>query len=278
MSTLREHDDRREAEHSSLIPHPSSLMARRRSDHGAMLIALLTDFGTRDPYVAAMKGAILSRCEAAIHDLTHEIPPHDVRAAAYFLREVASSWPAGTIFCCVVDPGVGSARRVLAIESDGRVFLAPDNGLLTFVDGEAHEVHGDAADRAPELTLFAPAAAALANGARAADLGPRIERRVVLADDGPCYSCDRVEGTIAAVDRFGNCITDIEMARIVFPRFALRAGSRTIERLARSYAEAGEGPFLIAGSTGRLEISVANGSAATLLQLSRGDCVTLIPR
>jgi S-adenosylmethionine hydrolase len=247
------------------------------NDHDAMLIALLTDFGTRDPYVAAMKGAIVSRCDAAIHDLSHDLPPHDVWAAAFFLRDIVAHWPAGAIFCCAVDPGVGTSRRVLAVESEGRFFLAPDNGLLTFIDGAAHELRGEVEDRAPELTIFAPAAAALANGANVDSLGPRIEERVKLAYDPPCYTCDRIEATIVAVDRFGNCITDIEVARIVFPRFALQAGSQTIVRFARSYAAAGEGPFVIAGSTGRLEISVANASAAALLQLSRGDCVTLIP-
>jgi S-adenosylmethionine hydrolase len=246
-------------------------------DHERMAIVLLTDFGTRDPYVAAMKGAIASATDAAIHDLTHDIAPHDVRGAAFFLRDVFAHWPAGTVFCCVVDPGVGTARRVLAIESEGKFFLAPDNGLLTFVEGAAHEIRGDASDRAPELTMFAPAAAALANGARVDELGPPVGERVQIAYDPPCYTCDRVEGAIVTVDRFGNCITDIEVARIVFPRFALRAGSRTIARVARTYTDAGEGPFLIAGSTGWLEISVANGSAAALLQLGRGDCVTLIP-
>jgi S-adenosylmethionine hydrolase len=246
-------------------------------DHGPMVIALLTDFGTRDPYVAAMKGAIVSATNAVIHDLTHDIAPQDVRGAAFFLRDVLPHWPAGTIFCCVVDPGVGTARRFLAMESEGRLFLAPDNGLLTFVEGVAHEIRGDGNPRAPEITVFAPAAAALANGARLAELGLRVEDRVKLAYDPPCYTCDRIEGSIEAIDRFGNCITDIEVARIVFPRFALRIGSSTITRVSRTYAEAGEGPFLIAGSTGRLEISVANGSAAALLQLSRADCVTLIP-
>ncbi|HYO79155.1 MAG TPA: SAM-dependent chlorinase/fluorinase, partial [Thermoanaerobaculia bacterium] len=96
-------------------------------------IALLTDFGTRDPYVAAMKGVLASRTSATLHDLTHDIAPYDVLGAAWFLSTVAQYWPAGTIFVCVVDPGVGTARRIVALEQAGRLFLAPDNGLLTFV-------------------------------------------------------------------------------------------------------------------------------------------------
>src|SRR5207237_9811069 len=97
------------------------------------LIALLTDFGTRDPYVAAMKGVIAARCDARVEDLTHEIAPFDVFGAAWFLRSVVEYWPAGTIFVAVVDPGVGTARRIVAAHADGRYFLAPDNGVLTFV-------------------------------------------------------------------------------------------------------------------------------------------------
>src|SRR5882724_6227985 len=96
-------------------------------------ITLLTDFGTRDPYVAAMKGVIASRCDARIIDLTHEIEPFDVWEAAFFLRDVVAYWPSETIFVCVVDPGVGTSRKILAVESSGRFFLAPDNGLLHFV-------------------------------------------------------------------------------------------------------------------------------------------------
>jgi len=252
-------------------------------DHGAMTIALLTDFGTRDPYVAAMKGVIVSRTGAAIHDLSHDIAPFDAWAAAFFLRDAERYWPAGTVFCCVVDPGVGTARRIVAVESGGRSFLAPDNGLLTFVDGAAYEVTReslflpDGSATFHGRDRFAPVAAALANGLRLDELGPPADDRLRLAYEGARYACDRVEGTIVAIDRFGNCITDIEVARIVFPRFAVRAGTQTIARTSRTYAEAGPGPFLIAGSAGSIELSVAGGSAAELLQLRRGDCVTLIP-
>src|SRR4029077_2604823 len=97
------------------------------------LIALLTDFGTRDPYVAAMKGVIAARCDARIEDLTHEIAPFDVFGAAWFLRCVVEYWPAGTIFVAVIDPGGGTARRIVAGRKNGKVFLAPDNGVLSLV-------------------------------------------------------------------------------------------------------------------------------------------------
>jgi S-adenosylmethionine hydrolase len=248
------------------------------------LIALLTDFGTRDPYVAAMKGVIAARCDARIEDLTHEIAPFDVFGAAWFLRSVVEYWPAGTIFVAVIDPGVGTARRIVAAHADGRYFLAPDNGVLSlviappavsvenesfFLPNGSSTFHGR--DR------FAPVAAAIANGTPLAELGPKIDDLVRLDYTPPSYSDARADGTIVAVDRFGNLITDVDASRIDFaPR--LRAGSHVVDRVERSYGDATGGPFLIVGSTGCLELSVANGSAADLLQLSRGEKVSIVPK
>jgi S-adenosylmethionine hydrolase len=234
-------------------------------------IALLTDFGTRDPYVAAMKGVIASRCEARIADLTHEIGPFDVWEAAFFLRDVVSYWPEETIFVCVVDPGVGSSRRMLALESAGRFFLAPDNGLLHFVlrDAGPLSVTNDALFLPHGSTTFhgrdrfAPVAAAIAKGTRLDELGPRISDPVML---------DYEYGGIIRIDRFGNCITDIVPP--VTP-FAIVAGDWRIDNIRTTYS--GEGAFGIVGSTGCIEISVAGGSAATLLQLRRGDRITIVP-
>ena len=239
-------------------------------------IALMTDFGTRDPYVASVRGVLASHCEARVDDLTHEIEPFDVFEAAWFLHVASRWWPAETIFVCVVDPGVGTPRRILAAERDSRIFLAPDNGLLTFVAPErivsvenesfflqtgATTFHGR--DR------FAPVAAAIANGLALTDLGPRISNLVRLNYNEPQYADDRVRGTIVAIDRFGNLITDIEAARIPFAPFALEARDVVIDRVERAYAGAAPGAFLIVGSSGCLEISVANGSAAERLQLRR---------
>src|SRR5688572_15717975 len=217
-------------------------------------IALMTDFGTRDPYVAAMKGVIATRTEATVHDLTHEIAPFDVLEGAWFLRTVVAYWPEGTIFVCVVDPGVGTARKIVAAEVDGRTFLAPDNGLLTFVvertAGVPPAMAGHSARPAAATTAerdarrgaggtpalraysienealflpststtfhgrdrFAPVAAAIANGLSIEALGPAfgITR---LPYEPPTYG-DVVRGTIVAIDRFGNAITDIEAARL----------------------------------------------------------------
>ena len=248
-----------------------------------MLIALLTDFGTRDPYVAAMKGVLASRTTAVVHDLSHDIAPFDVLGAAWFLSTIVRYWPEGTIFVCVVDPGVGTERNIVALESGGCVFLAPDNGLLTFVgDGIAHVVTNDAFFLPEGSTTFhgrdrfAPVAAAIANGTPLAELGPKTDTWKRLPYEPPAYG-DVVRGTIVAVDRFGNAITDVERARMPFEPFALRVRDHVIDRLELNYGNAAPGAFLIAGSTGCIEISVANASAAERLQLRRLERVELTP-
>jgi S-adenosyl-L-methionine hydrolase (adenosine-forming) len=228
-------------------------------------IAILTDFGTRDPYVAAMKGVLASRSSAALVDLTHEIAPFDIFEAAWFLRFAAREWPLGSVFLVVVDPGVGSARRMLALDDGARVFIAPDNGVLHFIDGVAHAItneslflpHGSTTFHGRDR--FAPAAAAVAEGMRLTELGPRVDDRVML---------DYTPGMIVRIDRFGNCITDVAP-----PAAALRVREHVIAQHATNYADAPDGPFLIVGSSGTLEISVKNASAAELLQLSRFDRV-----
>lgn len=243
-----------------------------------MPIALLTDFGARDPYVAAMKGVLAARTDVPVADLTHDIAPFDVVEAAWFLRTVVSFWPAGTIFVAVVDPGVGTERKIVAAKEEGRLFLAPDNGLLSLVLTEASEIRS-VENR--ELFLpsgsttfhgrdrFAPVAAALATGLPFSDTGPPLTSIVRIAYEPPDYGPDTAQGRIMAVDRFGNLITDIERARLPFDEYELHARDLVIDRIESSYGDAAPGPFLIVGSSGCIEISVANGSAAEQLRLRR---------
>lgn len=249
-------------------------------------IALVTDFGVRDPYVASMKGVLASRTDARVADLTHEIEPFDVFAAGWFLATVWRWWPAGTVFIAVVDPGVGTSRRIVAIERDARTFLAPDNGLLTFIaeNRSAISVENESYFLATNSTTFhgrdrfAPVAAAIANGVSLDAFGPRIDDLARLDYEPPFYDCARVDGTIVSIDRFGNAITDIERSRIAFDRFALRCRDVVVDRMATTYADGRDAAFLIVGSTGHIEVSMSNASAAAKLQLSRGDCVTIIPK
>lgn len=245
-----------------------------------MPIALLTDFGTRDPYVAAMKGVIAARCQTAVADLSHEIAPFDILEAAWFLRTAARFWPAGTIFVVVVDPGVGTDRRIIAASEGERMFLAPDNGVLSLVVTPQAEIRSvenatlflpDASTTFHGRDRFAPVAAALASGHAIEDLGPRLESIVRLDYEPPAYGDDVARGTIVAIDRFGNLITDIERGRLPFDDLELHARDLAIDRVETTYAGAGPGPFLIVGSSGCIEISVANGSAADRLRLRRSQ-------
>jgi S-adenosylmethionine hydrolase len=254
------------------------------------LIGLLTDFGARDPYVAAMKLVIADRCDAEVADLSHEIGRHDVMEAAVFLKFVLRTFEARrpTVVVAVVDPGVGSGRRIVAASRAALTLLAPDNGLLSlvlddswrirsvereslFLPGGSSTFHGR--DR------FAPAAAALAGGAPLVSVGPalRLDELVALSYERPRIGVGEVKGTILSIDRFGNAVTDVDASVLGdLASWRVTIGARTVRAHARTYAEM-EGsaePFLIAGSGGTVEISVSGGSAADVLQLARLEEVT----
>lgn len=255
------------------------------------VIGLLTDFGGRDSYVAQVKGVILSRCDAAIVDLSHEIEPYDAFAAGIFLREVARRFEPivrrPVILVAIVDPGVGSSRRILAAESDGRILLAPDNGILSVaIDGGAHVV--DVVEERFFLRFgsrtfhgrdrFAPVAAALARGASIEELGPRTahESIVDLGYRPPDYETRPTTGTVVRIDRFGNVVTDLEPDKLGTFK-SLRVRDRAVSDRASSYTEraGSKKPFVIEGSVGTLEISIANGSAAERLGTAVRDTVTV---
>lgn len=216
-----------------------------------------------------MKGVIAGRTDALVSDLSHDIAPYDVWGAAFFLRDVVEYWPAQTIFVVVVDPGVGTERRIVAIRDRGRVFVAPDNGVLHFIDGDARSVENESLFLPGGSTTFhgrdrfAPVVAAIANGMAVEEVGPRLDDRVTLEYSKP----DKKRGTIVRIDRFGNAITDIKRATV------LQVHEKVISRWSKTYS--GEGPFLVMGSSGCIEISVAQADAAALLQLRRGDRVEI---
>ncbi len=253
------------------------------------LIALLTDFGTGDPYVAAMKGVILStHPNARLTDITHDIPRHDVTSAAYTLRCVAPYYPARTIFLCVVDPGVGTVRRILCLEKGKQLFIAPDNGMLNFVSdrGKSERWYalnmpsrsGAVSPTFHGRDVFAPAAARLAGGARlsavARGIAPLPARD--LFTDIPVRRAAVVKGCVLHVDHFGNIITNIRMRDRTHTALTLRISGRVIRRMCATYEEGPDrSPFLISGSNGLLEISVKRGDAAEILNVKPGDGVRL---
>lgn len=261
------------------------------------IVALLTDFGSQDHYVGAVKGAVLAACrEAAVIDLTHDLPPHDVMAAAFALSAARASFPAGTTFLAVVDPGVGSARRALALEANGQCFVGPDNGIFTFVLAEqpsarVHEITNRGLFRANVSAtfhardIFGPVAGRLAAGMDLAEVGPPLADPVRLSLERPRpVGPAEWEGTVLHVDRFGNLITnftaeDVEAALATVngdPTDLVVAVEGMVLPLARTYSDVCEGEACaLAGSSGRLEVSVNRGSAARQLGAARGAPVRL---
>jgi S-adenosylmethionine hydrolase len=255
------------------------------------IIALVTDFGDADAYAAAMKGVILTRCPGAvIVDVTHRVPRHDVAAGAYLLWSVFRDFPAGTIFVAVVDPGVGSARALCCTRAGGRVFLAPDNGILDLVLDETRESTCVALDverfwRTPVSATFhgrdilAPVAAAVWNGTPLKSLGSPVKGRrpgSVFQRVTPSIS-GRHTGRIVSIDSFGNIITNFRADALPGRSLELRHKRARITRTATHYAAGPAGaPFILLGSGGLLELSVRNGSAARRLRARRGDPLTLI--
>ena len=243
------------------------------------VITLLTDFGTADGYVAEMKGVLLTQAPAAaVVDVSHDVPPQDVECARLALARYWRRFPAGTVHVVVVDPGVGSPRAALAVESDGRVLVGPDNGVLSpallFAGARvvALPVPPNAAPTFHGRDLFAPAAAAVAAGARIDDLGVPFLEPVVRRTPEPRRLADGgIQGEVITIDRFGNAITNC---------LSLRGGMLEVaERVLpvrRTYADAQPGEVVaIVGSSGLIEVAVREGSAARELGLKRGAPVVL---
>jgi len=259
------------------------------------IITLTTDFGTRDPFVGAMKGVILGiHPEARIVDIAHEIPPQDVREAAFVLRETCPYFPEGTIHVAVVDPGVGSARRAIVVETERYRFVGPDNGVFGWVcEAEAVRRVVAITNRdlmQPEVSatfhgrdVFAPAAAYMSKGVDVSAFGPEVSDWVRLDFPKPKIEGGRLLGQVVRVDRFGNAITNV--SREAFEAFVgngvfeIGAGPVRLREIVRSYASVSEGELLVLfGSSGYLEVSVSGGRASDVLGIKRGDTVWVLRR
>lgn len=249
-----------------------------------VIIALLTDFGTRDYFVGAMKGAILSINESVhLIDITHEIEPQNIKSASFALRACYRNFTVGTIFVAVVDPGVGSARRAILVETDDYFFIAPDNGLLSFVFNEIENFQVfELTNReffAREISptfhgrdVFAPVAAHLSGGVKPAEFGAKIEDFVRFEESRPRkISETEIEAEIIEIDRFGNLITNLKREDLQ-EKFTLRIGQTRIEKLREFFSEdRREEIFMIFGSAGYLEIAVFQNSAKNLLKARTGQ-------
>lgn len=276
------------------------------------LIALLTDFGTRDAYVGTMKGVMVGICPTAqFVDLTHAIAPQNVRQAATTLLTAYRYFPAHTVFLVVVDPGVGTPRAPIAVQTDHGTYVAPDNGVLSYVLAQVQDAHAVtlayAAYQRDAISetfhgrdIFSPAAAHLASEVPISELGPERDSWTELAPPRLTLAADAIHGEVLHVDHFGNVITSIgtltwtgETTLTLTPTFGASAcagdsvtldtahshvqiGNHTLSGINRTYGDVSPGELTaLVGSTEQLEIGVNQGHAARRLQVQPGDPVTL---
>jgi S-adenosylmethionine hydrolase len=265
--------------------------------HAISLITLLTDFGDRDYFVASMKGVILNiNSQARIIDLSHQVTPHQVEEAAYLLKSSYRYFPDGTVHVAVVDPGVGSARRPLLVSTSRFYFLAPDNGLLSYIFDEELSVEVRTIENKQYRLdsegatfdgrdLFAPAAAWLTRGQAPGSFGKLIRDYVKLPIPEPAVSNKSLTGRIVHVDHFGNLISNITplhlkeiqgVARKSPSDLTIRLAGATIQGLVTCYADgASDKPHALLNSNGQVEIFLKEGSAAEALKCARGETVEI---
>ena len=264
------------------------------------IITLTTDFGLIDSYVAAMKGVILGIApHAQLIDTTHSIRPQAIHQAAYMVQTFYSYFPPGTIHLVVVDPGVGSARRPIVLATPNAMFVAPDNGVLTYVWRDALARWGEESCTVVELTdpgywltsisstfhgrdIFAPVAAHLANGIKSELLGKKHAAITEAALEQPTIGRQgELIGRIIHVDYFGNCVTNIDQAYLhglgEADQLRIKVLDQSIYGLHSTYADQANGSLIaLIGSSGRLEIAVTNGGAAQVLGVGIGDSVKVL--
>lgn len=233
------------------------------------VITLTTDFGAGSPYVAAMKAALLAGCpEATLVDISHAVGAHDLEAAGFVLWAGTRHFADGAVHLAVVDPGVGTERRPLAVQLGRSYWVAPDNGLLSCLLRESRQQPAAVQLQRPEgasatfegRDLFAPAAAALAAGARLASLGQPVEDLKRLPEPTP---------RVLWVDAFGNLVTSLKP-----PVSGVKLGPVSVRRAARTYGEVGQGElFYYTGSMGFVEVGVSGGRADELLGAGPGTAI-----
>lgn len=252
------------------------------------IITLTTDFGLSDSYVAQMKGVILSLCPmATIIDITHKVPAQSVMAGALILQTAIDAFPDGTIHLAVVDPGVGTDRRAIAVRTDRAFYILPDNGLVSCVLEKQSFVKAVALDnpqyhRAKVCStfhgrdIFSSVAGYLASGVLIDKLGSPADAIEVLKLPDPAIEADHITGEILLADHFGNLITNIPADLLDKHYMVICDGMNKPIPVNQTYADVKEGtPVAYVGSTGMLEIAIRKGNAAAMLNRAPGDAVRL---
>ena len=266
------------------------------------IITLTTDFGSADAYVAAMKGVILGiNPEAKLIDICHSIKPQDISQAAFVLSTVYEFFPQRTIHLVVVDPGVGTERRAIILRTPLADFVAPDNGVLSYViqqssakpiDFNRQQIELEPGLKAVAITkpqfwrspvsptfhgrdIFAPVAAYLSLGYPPTDFGEAITSLTVLPLPRPYQASDgTLVGHIIHIDNFGNLITSIKSHDLPSQAITIEVGEQLINGLSRTYGE-GEGLLALIGSSGYLELSLKGGNASAFLGAEVGNEVRI---
>jgi S-adenosylmethionine hydrolase len=251
-----------------------------------MIITLTTDFGLSDPFVGIMKGVILGIVpNARLVDVSHDSRSYDILEGAFLIESTYRYFPDGTVHLVIVDPGVGSARRPIAALSNGHVFVAPDNGVLSTVLGDegsdpsvplVHHIT-NASLFLPSVSttfhgrdIFAPVAAHLARGTPIDSVGPRIVDYVRKPLPKPKPRGDKLIGSVLRIDKFGNIITNLRRTDLC-PDFTIRVAGLPIRRLCATFSEGRQGElFAVEGSTGYIELALNQGSAADQLKVRSG--------
>ena len=256
------------------------------------IITLLTDFGTKDHYVASMKGVILNiNPQCILIDITHQVNPHDIQKGAFLLANTYSYFPKGTIHLSVVDPGVGGGRKAILLVTQNYFFVGPDNGLFTliarrekvkqvvvltkrkyFLPKVSMTFHG--------RDIFAPVAAHLSLGIKPNVFGYEIGSLEELEFEKPIIKERKLLGEILHIDTFGNLVSNIDeekLFRFIQSRpFVIRVGREAIYGLKKGYWEGKKGELIaLLGSGGFLEISVREGNAQKMLGVKRGDTIKI---
>lgn len=257
------------------------------------IITLTTDFGLRDSFVGVMKGVILSECpRVRIVDITHEVPPGDVRAGAFVLLTAFRFFPRNTVHVAVVDPGVGSNRQSIVARTSDSTFIGPDNGLLSWALAGVRRVEvrqiKNASFCLPSVSatfhgrdIFAPVAARLACGARFTDIGPRMEKWTMLPWPEPRRTDGGWLGEVVYVDQFGNAITNLPTALVESASGSVGAevsirGRRRVPVMSFYRSVARGLPVAVPGSSGYIEIAINGGNAARILRIACGTTIRLM--
>jgi S-adenosylmethionine hydrolase len=257
--------------------------------NSAPIITLLTDFGLRDDFVAAIKGILLTvNPNVKLVDISNLVPPQDIFTAAFTLGKAWSYFPYGTVHLAIVDSGVGAACKGLAVDAGGHFFVSPDNGILTYVfeehsGFEAYEITAEHYYRRPVSSnchgrdIYAPIAAWISKGVPLHQIGNELRDPFRLQLPAVQKVKDTLmQGQILAVDRFGNLITNLKPTDV--PRaYKILAGHREITSIHKTYQEGAPGEiFVVPGTTGYLEIAVKDGSAASVFKIKAGSPIGVV--